>query len=167
MSAAEVPTARDVDVRGFIDVLAPVRQRQQWRVDRAMLALARAQKLLTDTDASLAEAERGHASQASLAALALAERMDPSTHRRTLLYLAQLRTQCESLKSERQKQQADCDRIRRESTAEQLRLEGLSRHRADALDAYADDVRKRNSVEQDKEWLARSFSAATTRNALP
>jgi len=167
MSTADVPTARDIDVRGFIDALAPVRQRQQWRVDRAMLALARAQKLLLDTEASLVEAEGAHASQAGLAAQALAERMDPSAHRRTLLYLAQLKTQCERLKSERQERQADCDRLRRESTAEQLRLEGLSRHRADALDAYADDVRKRTSVEQDREWLSRSFSSATARSTAP
>ena len=42
---------RDVDVRGFVYSLEPVRQQQQWRLDKSMAELAQAQQVLAGTEA--------------------------------------------------------------------------------------------------------------------
>ena len=154
----EKPTsaARDVDVRGFVYALEPVRQREQWRLDKLMSALARAQQALRDTEARIEHVQATHDEQARNAGHALQQRMDPRTHRHALGFLMHLRDQRKQLDALQQEQFAEKDRLRKECMALQLRLDGMIQHKEDALTAYADEVRQRNSNEQDRDWLARS-----------
>lgn len=149
---------RDVDVRGFVYTLEPIRQKQQWRLDKLMADLARAQQLLTETEDRLAELQQRHDLQAEASGKLLLQRLDPEVHRRALGYLAQLRGQAHHLAAERDGQRSARDRLREACVAQQLRIESLTRHKDDALVAYADEVRKRGITEQDRDWLARSVA---------
>lgn len=153
------PAARDVDVRGFVYALEPVRQRQQWRLDKLMSAFARAQQALRDTEARIDQVQALHDEQARSASQALQQRMDPRTHRHALGFLMHLCDQRKQLDVLRQEQLAEKDRLRKECMALQLRLDGMTQHKEDALTTYADEVRQRNSNEQDRDWLARSAVA--------
>jgi hypothetical protein len=153
--------ARDVDVRGFVYALEPVRQREQWRLDKLMAALARAQQALAETEARIGALEARHDEQARNAAQALLQRMDPHAHRHALGFLMHLRDQRRQLEQLREEQLAEKDRLRKECIALQLHLDGLTRHKEDALTQYADEVRQRNSNEQDRDWLARSAAGHT------
>ncbi|MGJ7502499.1 hypothetical protein ACSFBF_19225 [Variovorax sp. ZT5P49] len=153
--------ARDVDVRGFVYALEPVRQRQQWRLDKLMSAFARAQQALRDTEARIDSVQAAHDEQARNAGQALQQRMDPRTHRHALGFLMHLRDQRKQLDALRQEQLAEKDRLKKECMALQLRQDGMTQHKEDALTKFADEVRQRNSNEQDRDWLARS---ATGRN---
>ncbi|QRY35506.1 hypothetical protein JVX96_29830 (plasmid) [Variovorax sp. PDNC026] len=153
------PVARDVDVRGFVYALEPVRQRQQWRLDKLMSALGRAQQALRDTEVRIDQVQAMHDEQARSAGLALQQRMDPRTHRHALGFLTHLRDQHTQLEVLRQEQLVEKDRLRKECMALQLRLDGMTQHKEDALTTYADEVRQRNSNEQDRDWLARSAVA--------
>lgn len=167
MSDNALPTVHDVDVRGFQDLLAPVRQRQQWRIDRLLTELTRAQKSLAVVEHDIAAVDSARETCVRAAARALAERIDPNAHRGSLLYLAQLQARSEELKVLRQTRQHACDDIRQACTAAQLRLEGLSRHRSEALQSYADEIRQHATVEQDRDWLARTAVARSGRRASP
>jgi len=103
----------------------------------------------------MAQVLRMHDQQAEETGRSLLQRIDPSVHRHALSYLASLRSQWRQLDLRRQTQLAARDRLRRECVAQQLRIDGLAQHRVDALTQYADEVRQRNSVEQDRDWLAR------------
>lgn len=167
MSDTALPTVHDVDVRGFRDLLAPVRQRQQWRIDRLLTELARAQKSLAAVAHDLAAVDSARETCVRAAARALAERLDPNAHRGSLLFLAQLQARSEELKDLRQTRQQACDELRQACTAAQLRLEGLSRHRNEALKDYADEIRQHATVEQDRDWLARSAVTRSGRRIAP
>jgi hypothetical protein len=155
---APAPT-RDVDVRGFVYALEPVRQRQQWRMDKLMALLARAQQALAETEARMDEVQAMHDEQACKAGQALAQRMDPGVHRAALGFLTHLRNQWQELDAKRKEQLVERDRLRKECMALQLRLDGMTQHKEDALTQYADEVRQRDSNEQDRDWLARSAGA--------
>ncbi|MDP9933587.1 hypothetical protein [Variovorax paradoxus] len=146
---------RDVDVRGFVYALDPICQKQQWNMDKLLIGLARAQQALTSTETDMAQVLHMHDQQAEETNRSFLLRVDPGAHRHALSYLASLRGQWKQLGLRRQTQLAARDRLRRECVAQQLRLDGLAQHRADALTQYADEVRQRNSVEQDRDWLAR------------
>lgn len=152
-------TARDVDVRGFVYALEPVRQRQQWRLDKLMSALARAQRALAGTEAEIDRVRALHDAQARHAAEALRRRMDPQAHRQALGFLMHLRAQRKQLEQRRDEQSAEKERLRKDCLELQLRLDGLARHKEDALTQYADEIRQCNSNEQDRDWLARSAAA--------
>jgi len=155
--------ARDVDVRGFIYPLEPIRQRQQWRLDKTMVELARAQQAILETEAEMTGLQHAHDRQAAAVARALPQRLDPAAHRRALDYLANLRRQWQQLEVQRDNQRVARDLLRQECLAQQVRLDGLTHHKEDALTAYADEIRHRNSNEQDRDWLARSSLARPMR----
>ncbi|MDQ0086098.1 phage shock protein A [Variovorax boronicumulans] len=146
---------RDVDVRGFVYALEPVRQRQQWRMDKLMTSLARVQQALVETEARMNEVQAMHDERARNAGQALVQRMDPGAHRAALGFLTHLRDQRRELDAQRKEKLAERDRLRKDCMALQLRLDGMTQHKEDALTQYADEVRQRNSNEQDRDWLAR------------
>ncbi|RIX79091.1 hypothetical protein D3H34_15225 [Acidovorax cavernicola] len=154
--------ARDVDARGFVYALEPVHQRQQWRLDKAMTVLAQAQKQLAETEARLTQLLATHDEQAHQLGQALMQRLDPAAHRRHLGYLTSLRKQWLELDQTRQEQRTNCEQCRQQCLREQVRLEGLTQHKEDALAQYGDEMRQRNLNEQDRDWLARSASARTS-----
>lgn len=165
-TAAPAAPARDVDVRGFVYALEPVRQKQQWRLDKLMAELARAQQALAEIEGRIAEVQQLHDQQAEAAGQALLRRLDPGAHRRALGYLAQLREQSRQLREQRELQLSARDDLRQACVAQQLRIEGLTRHKEDALTQYADEVRQRASTEQDRDWLARSVATRRTRETV-
>lgn len=147
---------RDVDVRGFVYALEPVRQQQQWRMDKLMSALARAQQALIEIHARMGEVLGLHDEQAQRSGEALLHSMDPGAHRLALGFLTQLRGEWKQLDAQRKEQILERDRLRKACMALQLRLDGMTQHKEDALTQYANDIRQRESNEHDRDWLARS-----------
>lgn len=156
MNPAKLPAqTRDVDVRGFVYALEPVHQRQQWRLDKSMAALARAQQDLLEIEAKMTQVQEEHDVYAKESGQRLHSGLDPAAHRRTLDYLAHLRGRWEQLALQRDALCIARDGLRQECLIQQMKLDGLSRHKEDALTEYADEVRRRSSNEQDRDWLAR------------
>lgn len=162
-SNAASPAGSDVDVRGFVYALEPVRQKLQWRLDKLMAELARIQQLVTKLEGQMAELSQRHDREADAAGQALIRRMNPDAHRRALDFLTQLRNRSRLLAEEHRTQGLERDCLRSECVALQLRIEGLTQHKEDALNEYADEVRKRISTEQDRDWLARSVASRGVR----
>ncbi|MCT8175460.1 hypothetical protein [Variovorax sp. CY25R-8] len=159
--------ARDVDIRGFSYPLEPVRQRQQWQLDRSLAALGRAQKLLDQTEEQLKQLRETHDAQARALSEATLRRLDPGAHRRALGYLTHLRERSKELETLRDTQRLARDELRRECTERRLRLDGLDRHKEDALTDYAHEIRQRNANEQDRDWLARRGTPVTAKEQQP
>jgi hypothetical protein len=145
----------DVDARGFAYALEPARQKQQWRLDGLMSELARARQALAGLEARMSEIMDRHDRAAEAATQTLRHRLSPESHRRTLEFLAHLRGQWQALSTERDRRRDECDRLRGACARQQLRIESLSRHREEALAAYAGEMRHRLAVERDNDWLAR------------
>ncbi|MFS2053920.1 hypothetical protein ACEN9J_11260 [Variovorax sp. Varisp41] len=158
--------ARDVDIRGFSYPLEPVRQRQQWQLDRCLAALGRAQKLLDQTEVQLKQLRETHDGQARALSEATLRRLDPGAHRRALGYLTHLRERSNEVETLRDTQRLARDELRRECTERRLRLDGLDRHKEDALAEFAHEIRQRNANEQDRDWLARSRAPVAMREEI-
>lgn len=154
-SVEKAGVPRDIDARGFVYALEPVRQRQEWRLDKAMAALAQAQKRLAETEVKMTKLMASHDEQAQRLSQALVQRLDPAAHRRSLAYLTDLRGQWHQADVLGKEQRAECDALRALCLQEQVRLEGLTQHKEDALLQYGDEARQRSLTEQDRDWLAR------------
>lgn len=152
----EVTTGKDVDVRGFAYALEPVRLRQRWRVDKAMADLGRAERTLGEAEAALETARQLRDAAAAEAAAGMRRKLDPADHRRTLAYLSSLTQQAVGLERERDTKLQLCGECRRVCLSQQLRLEALTAHKDDALSEYATELRQRDAIEQDRDWLARA-----------
>lgn len=157
--------ASDVDVRGFVYALEPLRQREQWRLDKAMATLAQAQHALLSLEQNMKQLLDTHDQHAASIGRGLSSRLDPSAHRQALVYLTHLRDQWKALDVQRQAQQSLRDRLRQECLSHQMRLEGLTRHKDDALSDHAHEVRQRSLSEQDRDWLARASTAGSKKGA--
>ena len=107
-----------------------------------------------------------HDQQAYSASQKAGRSLDPQAYRQALTYLASLRGQCQALASQRDVQTKALDALRQQCVAQQLRLEGLTRHKEDALTIYAETMRRRASVEQDRDWLARVAARAPVAGAV-
>lgn len=166
MSATTESAVKDVDVRGFSYALEPLRQRQRWQLDAALAALARAQRALDATEARLSQLHEAHDAQARALSEAVMRRLDASAHRRALTYLAHLRERAAQLEIERNRQRDARDEQRRDCVARQLRLDGLEQHRQDTLNEFADDARRRQANEQDRDWLAHTAAGHGPREML-
>jgi hypothetical protein len=156
---------KDVDVRGFVYALEPVRLRQQWHLDRLMSRLARARAELHEIETQLTRTQQAHDREAEEAGRVLLQRLDPAAHRRALAYLAQLRDRCRQLETRGELQRTACEDLRKECAAAQLRLEGLALHKENALTQYAEELRQRHGTEQDRDWLARAAAGFTARTS--
>jgi hypothetical protein len=152
---AENTAARDVDVRGFVYTLEPVRQKQQWCLERLMADLARTQLAVARLEAQMEELRQMHDAHAKAMGDALTQRVDPAAHRHALNYLARLYERTRELDEERKTLAQSCASLRKACVAQQLRIEGLVRHKEEALAEYAHEMRLRASAEQDRDWLAR------------
>ena len=109
MSSQVSPTttlARDVDIRGFVYALEPLRQREQWRMDKAMTALAQAQHALLMLEQKMKQLLDTHDQHAAAIGQGLSSRLDPSVYQRALGYLAHLRDQWKTLSARRSSQRA-------------------------------------------------------------
>lgn len=155
MAETSSTVGRDVDVRGFSYALEPVRQKQQWLLDKLMADLANAQRDLTRVQMKIDELRQLHDVQAATLFHAMQQRLDPSAHRGAVGYLARLREQSSQLQREHLALLETCDSLRAACVSQQLRIEGLMRHKEDALREYAHEMRQRSDAEQDRNWLAR------------
>ena len=156
MNATSEPAVKDVDVRGFAYALEPLRQRQRWQLDAALASLADAQHELDITEKQLLQLRQAHDAQARALSDAAMRRLDADAHRRTLAYLAQSRERAVRLEIEHNRQRETRDERRRDCVARQLRLDGLEQHRRDTLAEFANEARRRQANEHDREWLARA-----------
>lgn len=165
MKSADAFAVQDVDVRGFAYALDPLCVRTQWRVDRLLAELALARQALAKTDAEIDRLRKRHDLRAQAIGEANSQRLDPVAHRGSLIYLARLHERWRMLGRQREAQAAHRDRLREACAAGQLRLDGLRNHKRDALTRYADEIRRRQSAEQDRDWLSRMAAAMPSRRS--
>jgi len=154
-SHASSSAAKDVDIRGFEYPLQTVLQRQEWKVDRALAELARARQQLTHADLELQARHEAYDAQARATLNMTRQHLDPASHLRAIGYLAHLQALREHAQSERDARHAAWQAQRQHCASERLRLDGLQHHREEALAEYADEMRKRQANESDRDWLAR------------
>jgi len=157
ISQADDNVARDVDLRGFVYALDAVQKRHIWRLDRLRAELGRARETLRDAQARFDAANRAHADQAEAAGRMLQQRPDPAVHRQALLHLTRLRARQMQATEDRAACQAALAQALEACVAQQLQVETLRAHRSDALAEHAVALRRRHSVEQDRDWLCRAF----------
>lgn len=145
----------DVDARAFVYALEPIRQRQQWRLDKAQAALSRAQGELAETEAALMQVLETHEEYARQVSSQLALRLDPVVHRLSLARLSRFREKAKQLEESRLRLRDRCEALRETLLSERVRLDGLDRHKHDALTQYAAEMRHLALNERDRDWLGR------------
>lgn len=145
----------DVDARAFIYTLEPIRQRQQWRLDKAQAALSRAQAELAETEAALMQVLEAHEEYARHVSSQLALRLDPVAHRLSLVRLSRFREEAKQLEESRLRLRDRCEALREALLCERVKLDGLDRHKHDALAEYAAEMRHLALNESDRDWLGR------------
>jgi hypothetical protein len=167
MNAAEfsagVAHASDIDLRGFVYDLDPFHQKAQWQLDRSTAEFAQARQTLAEIEARMVEVLDRHDREAQAAGQLLQSQLLPEFHRRTLVFLAELRGRWSALDDARKAQQATCERLRQACVKQQMRLESLVQHRAQAVSDYAAEMRQRQAIDHDRDWLARRDAAMRAR----
>lgn len=147
--------AGDVDLRRFRHVLAPVAQRQQWKLESAQMCLLDAQKQVADAERGLAAIDAEVLATAALATGETGGRIDPQGRRLVLAGLLRLdherQAQLETLRA----REDVLGQARRGCLEAQLRMKGLERHRDEEVRAFALEERRRMAAESDRDWLAR------------
>ena len=148
-------TARDVDTRGFAYAMEPLRRQAQWRVDsltqqltHAKSQLAKAEAALTDTEAQI----RRFSEEGALGARAS---VDPNAYRRMLAYLAHLQQLHSQQSHARNDARKTCAELQAACNAAQLRLEAIESHRDESRALFAQEARRKQASETDRDWLAR------------
>lgn len=145
----------DVDARAFVYTLEPIRQRQQWRLDKAQAALSRAQAELAETETALMQVLEALEEYARHVSSQLALRLDPVAHRLSLARLSRFREKAKQLEESRLRLRDRCEALRETLLSERARLDGLDRHKHDALTQYAAEMRHLALNERDRDWLGR------------
>jgi hypothetical protein len=144
-----------VDLRGFAYALEPLRQRRQWQLDALQLRFARLQMELRAAQVEFEMMQATHKAAAVHVAGRATQQMDPRAHAHSLQWLAQLRARMAQSEALCERLEADCGRVGRACLSDQQKLNAIEAHRDDAVADFAQDLHRRQSVEADRDWLAR------------
>lgn len=145
-----------VDLRRFTYALEPLRRQRKWQLEALLTRLGRIQVAVQQAEDELSNM-RGQLQAASQRiALATARRMDPSSHVLGLQWLIRQKSRIldqeqrlESLRSERTEIRARCQ-------AHHHKVEVLDEHRAECVFEFTREEAGRQSLEADRDWIARA-----------
>lgn len=144
-----------IDLRGFVDDLAPLRRRKEWVLESRRKHLSRLQDQLSQlvlvNEALVSERQV----QAQALMRDMQQRPDPVTYQQALLYLAQLNQRIHDSDAAIEPLQCLVREVRSGCMALQRQLNEWGRHREECLKAYQRAEQRRHANERDRDWMAR------------
>ena len=143
------------EIRGFRYPLEPLRKRRGWELDLAMAAVAALRNQLDDKQAMRQAVEDESIAQGALAARAWAQRGDPSTQSRLLVYLAQLQERKAGIELAIAALHEQLALAQEEAQRSQQQVEMLERHRKEELELYRVGEQRKSIAEADRDWAMR------------
>ncbi|WP_198971509.1 hypothetical protein [Xylophilus sp. ASV27] len=148
-------TSTTADVRGFSYSLAPFLHQQEWRMDKARNELARIQREITAVEAEREQLDAMTQNCAAELQCRFSSHADIDGYRRGLAYLALLRHRVMASQQRHGLLRSRRAELQSEVIAQQRKLDGLERHRADELQVYAQEIERIASAEADRDWIGR------------
>lgn len=143
------------DLRGFEYALEPLRQRQQWRVDELLRALARLQKSIVETESGLERLRAQYKDQSRAAADAAKMRLDVNAHRQGLRWLTALQARMQEENAKLQDLLRGRAEVQAAYVTQQQKLDAMDQHRDDCIADYALEQSQRVSAQADQDWIMR------------
>ncbi len=147
--------ARDVDTRGFSYGMEPLRRQAQWLVDSLTQQLTHAKSQLTKAEAALTDTGAQIRRFSDEGAFGARASVDPNAYRRMLAYLAHLQQLHSQQCRARDDARKTCTELQATCNAAQLRLEAIESHRDESRALFAQEARRKQASETDRDWLAR------------
>lgn len=152
-----------VDLRGFSYALSPFVRQQRWHMDSLQAQLARAQRLVVESQKECEVMRASLCAQSAHIQQSLLQRPNPSAYHQGLAFLAQLQQRISAQKKSLQALQAERLRLQSECLAQQRKLDGLEEHRTLALQDYATQAAQREAAEADRDWIGRAHHRSVSR----
>ena len=143
------------DLRGFEYALEPLRQRQQWRVDELLRALARLQKSIVETESGLERLRAQYKDQSRAASDAVKMRLDVNAHRQGLRWLTALQARMQEENAKLQDLLRGRAEVQAAYVTQQQKLDAMDQHRDDCIADYALEQSRRASAQADQDWIMR------------
>ena len=143
------------DLRGFECALEPLRQRQQWRVDELLRALARLQKSIVETESGLERLRAQYKDQSRAASDAVKMRLDVNAHRQGLRWLTALQARMQEENAKLQDLLRGRAEVQAAYVTQQQKLDAMDQHRDDCIADYALEQSRRVSAQADQDWIMR------------
>jgi chromosome segregation ATPase len=143
------------DLRGFQYAAEPVLRRRQWELDAVVAEMGRMLARIAQARSHAMTLHEQLVAQSAASTGAVAARLDPGAHARSLAWLAQLQGRIAD--AERVLRQLDDQReeVTLRLRASQANVEAIEAHREDAVRDFAADAASRQASEADRDWLAR------------
>lgn len=149
------------DLRGLVDPLAPIRQRQQWELDRLCARLEEVRHALVDAQ----QRETNLRSALELASRELAgrneRRLDATRHEQSLRWLAQQHRHLRDSAAEVARLTEQQRDVSAQCLSAQRKLDAYDEHARGLRQEYLRAQSMRASAEADREWLARLKASHT------
>ncbi len=148
------------DIRGFSYSLTPFLRQQEWRMDKTRNELASVQRGISAAEAEREELDIMTQNCAAELQFRFNDHADIDGYRRGLEYLALLRHRIMALQKKSDLLRSRRAELQSAVIAQQRKLDGLERHRADELQAYAQEAARIVSAEADRDWIGRAKNPA-------
>ena len=143
------------DLRGFEYALEPLRQRQQWRVDELLRALASLQRSVVETETGLEQLRAQYKDQSRAAADAAKMRLDVNAYRQGLRWLTALQAAMQEENTKLQALLEERAEVHAAYVTQQQKLDAMDQHRDDCIADYALEQSRRASAQADQDWIMR------------
>ena len=154
------PISSQVDLRGYSYALEPLQRKQQWALASLLSKLGRAQKACSNAQATLDALQTTYQQQVASAGQWLQQPLDPQAHARALAYLTLMAQRIFDANQALSKCHQERQKLLDACTAQQQKIEVLSRHRDETLQAYAQEQSRQTLVQADRDWIAHSYMRA-------
>ncbi len=156
-----------VDLRGFRYEADAILAQRRWQLDAAVSELGRLQERLAAVRVTLADLRTQLATNCGSFADGRAVRIDPSSHVRSLHWLAQLQGRISQAAARVEKLEQERDAASERLRELQCKVDALHAHRDDAVAEFAIGQVARDASEADRDWLARRPHSYQPAGATP
>jgi len=145
-----------VDLRGFDYALEPLRHQRQWQLDGLLARLGKIQSAIHRAQDELEILAERHRIQSREVEIALAERLDPLRHSRSLRWLANLKKQVHEGEEHLSTLQAQRSEIAAQCLVQQQKVDVVEAHKEECVAEFIQHEAGRMITEADRDWLARA-----------
>ena len=154
------PMAADVDMRAFRYALAPLQQREQWRLQRLEAVRIRHQQAVLACQQEVTALKTAMQPYLIDMHRHLVSRVAPELHRQGLRFLDEMRGRLDHAERRHQSAQETHKAASKAVSNQQLKLKGIEEHRSSATADYALVERQRAAKEADMQWSAKSHASS-------
>ncbi len=144
-----------VDLRGFHYEADAILAQRRWQLDAAVAELGRLQEQLAAVRTNLSDLRAQLQSHCDTCADGRAARIDPSSHVRSLHWLAQLQGRIALVATRVDRLEQERDAASQRLRELQCKVDALDAHRDDAVAEFALEQAARDAAQADRDWLAR------------